>query len=54
MDDQNSYMTKPGYIKAYLRYLGLPDKVINILYDVCIIKSPFDSRLDLDFNEIKF
>ena len=45
-EDKNSYMTKPGLVRAILRMLKLPDDNVHLLHDVGILKSPFDPELD--------
>ena len=52
--EKNSYQTKPGYLKAIMRAVGLPDDNLYLLQDGCILKFPYDSRFDADFPKMKF
>ena len=52
--EKNSYQTKPGYLRAIMRSIKLPDDNLYLLQDGCILKFPYDSRLDSDFPKMKF
>ena len=53
LSEKDCYGTMPGELRAILKAKRLPVDNLSLLLDVCILKYPFDPRLDADFTTMK-